>query len=160
VPIAAAILFAACSGAADPPGPASGVAAPSSERPSAAAPIRLALDVHRSPGCSCCHVWEAYLQAAGWSVRAADDPEIATLKTRHGIPEEAWSCHTALVAGYVIEGHVPIEAIEDLLAQRPAIDGIALPGMPAGSAGMPGPKAGPFEVLAVRDGATTLFGLY
>ena len=100
------------------------------------------------------------MQAAGWSVRAADDPDIAQLKARHGVPKSAWSCHTTIVAGYVIEGHVPMEAIEDLLSRRPAIDGIALPGMPAGSPGMPGIKAGPFEVLAVDSGSTSLFARY
>jgi hypothetical protein len=152
------MLFGACSAATE--AAASGAGSGGSEPPSVAAPIRLALEVHRSPGCSCCHEWEAYMQAAGWSVRAADDPDIAQLKARHGVPKSAWSCHTTIVAGYVIEGHVPMEAIEDLLSRRPAIDGIALPGMPAGSPGMPGIKAGPFEVLAVDGGSTSLFARY
>lgn len=100
------------------------------------------------------------MQAAGWSVRAADDPGIAAFKARYGVPESAWSCHTTVVGGYVVEGHVPMQAIEDLLATRPDIDGIALPAMPAGSPGMPGVKAGPFEILALRDGTTSLFGRY
>lgn len=100
------------------------------------------------------------MQAAGWSVRAADDPDIAAFKAQYGMPQSAWSCHTAVVAGYAIEGHVPMKAIEDLLATRPDIDGIALPAMPAGSPGMPGVKAGPFEILAIKDGKTSLFGLY
>ena len=75
-------------------------------------------------------------------------------------PTEAWSCHTALIDGYPVEGHVPVEAIEDLLAERPDIDGIALPGMRAGSPGMPGEKASPFEVLAIDDGTLSAFGAY
>lgn len=69
-------------------------------------------------------------------------------------------CHTAVIDGYAIEGHVPVAAIEDLLATRPAIDGIALPAMPPGSPGMPGVKAGPFEILAVTDGVVSPFGSY
>jgi hypothetical protein len=85
---------------------------------------------------------------------------MAVIKAERGVPEGAWSCHTAVVAGYVVEGHVPAEAIEALLAQRPPIDGIALPAMPDGSPGMPGVKAAPFEILAIDGGATSVFGAY
>ena len=85
---------------------------------------------------------------------------MAAVKARVGMPETAWSCHTAVVGGYAVEGHVPVEAIDTLLAQHPAIDGIALPGMPAGSPGMPGEAVAPLEVLAVSDGATSSFGSY
>ena len=156
----AGLLFAGCSAGSTAGDFVPASAADRTPPGSAAAPIRLAIEVHRSPGCSCCHEWEAYIQAAGWSVRAADDPDIAAFKAQYGMPQSAWSCHTAVVAGYAIEGHVPMKAIEDLLATRPDIDGIALPAMPAGSPGMPGVKAGPFEILAIKDGKTSLFGLY
>jgi len=157
----AGLLVAGCS-ATSPAGDIGRASADGQAPPASGTtkPIRLALEVHRSPGCSCCHEWELYLQAAGWSVRAADDPGIAAFKTQYGLPESTWSCHTAVVSGYVVEGHVPIEAIEDLLATRPDIDGIALPAMPAGSPGMPGVRAGPFEILAVKDGRVSIFGLY
>lgn len=118
------------------------------------------VEVHRSPGCGCCHEWEAYLTAHGFEVSAADDPDIVAFKARHGVPPMAQSCHTALIDGYVVEGHVPVAATEDLLGRRPAIDGIALPGMPAGSPGMNGELEGPLEVLALAGGKVSPFGSY
>ena len=126
----------------------------------AAAIVATRVEVHRSPGCGCCHEWEAYMADHGFAVEAADDPGIVSFKTENGVPAGVQSCHTALIDGYVVEGHVPVEAIEDLLSRRPAIDGIALPGMPPGSPGMPGEKEGPFEILALADGETTTFGAY
>lgn len=96
----------------------------------------------------------------GFTVRSMPTDDMAAMKHQLGMPKDTWSCHTAVIDGYAIEGHVPVEAIEDLLVQRPAIDGIALPGMPPGSPGMPGNKAAPFAVLAVADGATSEFGSY
>lgn len=116
--------------------------------------------VYRSPLCSCCHEYEAYLRAAGWTVATVDVDDTAAFKAGRGIPEAAWSCHTVIVEGYTVEGHVPLVAIERLLAERPAIDGIALPGMPAGSPGMPGVQEAPFVVLAIEDGSTSEFGAY
>ena len=100
------------------------------------------------------------MRAHGFTVRPVPTDDMAAVKQQMGMPQGARSCHTAVIDGYAIEGHVPVEAIEDLLAQRPAIDGIALPGMPAGSPGMPGDKAAPFEVLAVADGNASVFGSY
>ena len=100
------------------------------------------------------------MRAHGFTVRPVPTDDMAAMKRQMGVPNDAMSCHTAVIDGYAIEGHVPVEAIEDLLAQRPAIDGIALPGMPPGSPGMPGDKAAPFTVLAVSDGATSEFGSY
>ena len=165
-PLLIAALVAGCSasvvtprGAGSEPGAPSGGTA-SATPGVAAARIRLAIEVHRSPTCSCCHEWEAYLRAAGWSVRSVEEADMNGFKQRHGVPEAAWSCHTALVGGYVVEGHVPMEAIEDLLAARPAIRGIALPAMPAGSPGMPGVRTAPFEVLALQASGTSVFGTY
>jgi hypothetical protein len=120
----------------------------------------MVIDVYKSPACGCCHEWEAYLRTHGYEVRSIPTDNMAAVKAERGVPEGAWSCHSAVVSGYVVEGHVPVEAIEDLLADRPAIDGIALPGMPEGSPGMPGIKAAPFEILAIDDGATSPFGAY
>ncbi len=118
------------------------------------------VEVYKSPSCGCCHEWEAYLREHGVTVRSIPTEDMGVVKAAHEIPSAAWSCHTAIVDGYVVEGHVPVEAIEDLLAEAPEIDGIALPGMPSGSPGMPGPKEASFEILALRDGATEAFGSY
>ena len=114
--------------------------------------------MYRSATCACCHEYEAILEAAGWTVEVVEIDDTAAFKTEHGIPEEAWSCHTMVMAGYVVEGHVPLTALDELLERKPAIDGIALPGMPAGSPGMGGDAAGPFEVLAIQAGETKSFG--
>ena len=101
----------------------------------------------------------------GFKVRVKDvpDPELDALKTRSSIPDQAQSCHTALVGGYAIEGHVPAAEVKRLLAERPAIAGIAVPGMPIGSPGMevPGRPAQPYRVIAFdTKGATSVFATY
>ena len=160
VPIlATALVLAACSAT----GPTTDQPAWSYAPPPASPTARdaaLDLVVYKSPSCTCCHEWEAYLADRGFTVRSVPTDDMASVKQDLGIPDDAWSCHTAVIDGYAIEGHVPAEAIEDLLARRPAIDGIALPGMPPGSPGMPGDKAAPFAVLSVSDGATSEFGSY
>jgi hypothetical protein len=116
--------------------------------------------MYRSPTCTCCHEYEAILRRAGWTVAIEEIEDTAAFKTSHGIPSEAWSCHTLVVDRYVVEGHVPLAAIDRLLERGPAIDGIALPGMPPGSPGMDGTATGPFEVLAIQAGATAPFGAF
>ena len=132
--------------------------------PPSASPVAAALArdiyVYKSPTCSCCHEWEGYMESNGYTVHSVPTMNMSEIKAQMSVPEGAWSCHTAVIDGYVVEGHVPLEAIEDLLASHPDIDGIALAGMPAGSPGMPGVKAGPLEVLAVEGGETTAFGAY
>ncbi len=118
------------------------------------------VEVYKSPTCSCCHEWEAYLRAHGYTVRSIPTVDMEPIKVEWGLPEAARSCHTAVVDGYAIEGHVPVAAIDDLLSRRPAIDGIALPGMPPGSPGMPGVQPAAFEILAIDNGTTTAFGSY
>lgn len=120
----------------------------------------LSMTVYRSPDCSCCHLWADIARRDGWTVATADKLDMTTFKAQAGVPVEATSCHTTLVGGYFVEGHVPLEAVERLLAERPAIDGIALPGMPPGSPGMAGRQEGPLEVLAITDGVATVFGSY
>ncbi len=122
--------------------------------------IAMVVDVYKSPTCGCCHEWEAYLRTHGYTVNSIPTDDMAAFKAEHRIPAAAQSCHTAIIGGYVVEGHVPVEAIEDLMAERPAVDGITLPGMPPGSPGMAGDQKGPFEVLALEDGTTSPFGAY
>jgi hypothetical protein len=139
--------------------PASPVAAETSPSPVTAVQD-IVIEVHRAPNCGCCTGWEAYIEDQGFAVDSVEDPGLTEFKMTSGVPSTAMSCHTAIVDGYIVEGHVPVEAILDLLEQRPEIDGIALPDMPAGSPGMPGEKNAPFEILAFVNGTTSAFGEY
>ncbi|MEX1155522.1 MAG: DUF411 domain-containing protein [Chloroflexota bacterium] len=106
----------------------------------------------KSPTCTCCSGHEAYLRDAGMRVRVVLAENIADMKDEYGIPADMRSCHTSVIAGYFVEGHVPLAAIEQLLRERPDLDGIALPGMPAGAPGMGGVLAGPLTVYGIKDG--------
>jgi len=92
--------------------------------------------VYKSPTCGCCKQWVKHLQTNGFSVIAHDVADIMPYKAANGVPAALGSCHTAKVDGYVIEGHVPASDIKRLLKERPAVRGLAVPGMPAGSPGM------------------------
>lgn len=98
----------------------------------------LTFAAHRDPGCGCCLKWVEYIRENGATVEVTDDPDRAIFRKSVGIPDEAESCHTAMVDEYAIEGHVPVEAIRKLLADRPDAAGLALPGMPSDSPGMGG----------------------
>lgn len=113
----------------------------------------MAATFYKSPSCDCCHGYAQALEAAGVRVTVVNSAAaMQDAKQRHGIPLHAYSCHTFTLGGYVVEGHVPLEALERLIAERPGVDGIVLPGMPLGTPGMPGEKAGPFEVLELTAG--------
>lgn len=118
----------------------------------AAAPQRLpAMTVHRDPGCGCCGNWAQLARRAGYAVRMVDEPDMPALKRRLGVPQQVQSCHTTEVAGYVIEGHVPLNAVAWLLTRHPrGVRGLGVPGMPAGSPGMevPSGEVEPFQVFA------------
>jgi hypothetical protein len=119
-----------------------------------------AVEVFKSPTCGCCSKWVDHLRAHGFTVRTTETEAIDDIKAKHQIPQSARSCHTALVGGYVVEGHVPAADVQRLLKERPAIAGIAVPGMPIGSPGMevPGVKAQPFDVVAfTKQGTTRVF---
>ena len=103
--------------------------------------------VHKDPNCGCCSAWIEHLRAAGYSVDAQDTTDLARVKRQHGIPPELASCHTAIIGGYVIEGHVPAAAIRRLLTERPDAKGLAVPGMPVGSPGMEGGTPQPYAVV-------------
>ena len=113
--------------------------------------LQSAMTVYRDPSCGCCKAWAALAQKAGYEVSVVDRPDMPAIKKQHGVPEELGSCHTAIIAGYAIEGHVPLEDVARLLETRPAgIKGLAVPGMPRGSPGMEMPDGSkdPFTVLA------------
>lgn len=107
--------------------------------------------MYKTPWCGCCLGHAEYLREQGYEVEIVeqDGEALAALKTEHAVPREQQGCHTLIIEGYVVEGHVPVEAIEALLAKRPDITGITLPGMPAGSPGMSGEKAAPFKVEVI-----------
>ena len=117
----------------------------------------LAIEVHRSSTCECCGRYEAYLRQNGVQVSSVIEEDVAGLKESLGIPADMRSCHTSLVEGYFVEGHVPLEAIRQLLDTRPGIDGIALPGMPPGAPGMEGSGSGPLTIYAIDGGSVTEF---
>ena len=109
------------------------------------------MTVYRAAGCGCCGNWAELARRAGYPVRIVDEPDLAALKRRLGVPRQLESCHTAVVAGYVIEGHVPLNAVAWLLTRHPrGVRGLGVPGMPAGSPGMevPGGASEDFEVYA------------
>jgi hypothetical protein len=117
-----------------------------------------AIQVYKSPVCGCCQKWVDHLRSRGYNVTVSDMLDVSRVKRDLGVPSGASSCHTALVGGYFIEGHVPEEDISRLLAERPNIAGLAVPGMPIGSPGMEGPNPHAYSVLAVhKDGKVTVF---
>jgi hypothetical protein len=120
--------------------------------PVATTPAPIAVKVYKSPTCGCCGEYERYLEANGFSVISVKTEDMTEIKIRYGVPQNMMSCHTAVVEGYFIEGHVPVEAIRALLERRPNVEGIALPGMPHGSPGMGGVKSHPFQIYAIVGG--------
>jgi hypothetical protein len=119
------------------------------------------LVVYKSPTCGCCAKWVDHVTAAGFTSEVTNLPELSLIKAKHGVPTQLASCHTSLVGGYVIEGHVPAADIRRLLRERPAIVGLAAPGMPAGSPGMDVPGSPPYQVLTFdKQGRTTVFATH
>jgi hypothetical protein len=108
------------------------------------------ITIQRDPGCGCCLKWVAHLEAAGFKATVTESPEMAAIKKSKGIPDTVRSCHTGTINGYAVEGHVPADDIKRMLKERPAIAGIGVPGMPAGSPGMEVASGlvQPFDVLA------------
>lgn len=110
------------------------------ERPAADGSQQIRLAMFRDPGCGCCGKWAEIARSAGFEISISDRADMAAFKRAQGLPEQLASCHTTLVDGYVVEGHVPIPAVQRLLRERPSIKGIAVPGMPLGSPGMEVPN--------------------
>ncbi|MDT0683093.1 DUF411 domain-containing protein [Roseicyclus sp. F158] len=116
----------------------------------AALPARAAtpMHVHSAPSCGCCHAWADLARAAGYDVTVTELTDPGAQKAAMGVPANMVSCHTIEAGGYVFEGHVPFEAVAAVLADRPAITGLAVPGMPMGSPGMGDDPAARFDVIA------------
>lgn len=113
--------------------------------------------IYKSPSCGCCVGYIAHLRSKGYDVEVIETNNILAIKNQYQIPRDMQSCHTAIIDGYVVEGHVPIEAVNAMLENQPDIDGIALPKMPAGSPGMPGIKRGQFNIYALKNGISSNF---
>lgn len=107
--------------------------------------------VFKTPTCGCCSKWVEHLRANGFDVTVQDVMSTAEYRRKYGVPEKLQSCHTAVVSGYAIEGHVPALEIQRLLKDRPKAKGLAVPGMPAGSPGMEGHRSDAYSVL-IFDG--------
>lgn len=109
--------------------------------------------VYKNPSCGCCHLWVEHVEQFGFKVKTYTTRHPNRLKDRLGIPENVRSCHVATVDGYMIEGHVPADLIEKLLEERPAVIGLAVPGMVVGSPGMEGHNPQHYDVVAfTKDG--------
>ncbi|MDP6435807.1 MAG: DUF411 domain-containing protein [Gammaproteobacteria bacterium] len=119
------------------------------------------VQVYKSRTCGCCNKWIDHLRAAGFAVEASNVEDVDVYKREHGVPVQLSACHTALVDGYVVEGHVPAEDVIRMLRQKPDIAGIAVPGMPLGSPGMEVPNPVRYETLSFdRDGNTEVFAVH
>ncbi len=124
-------------------------------------PKETKITVYKDPGCRCCKNWIEHLIKHGYRVDAKDTPAMAQVKRTLGVPEALTACHTAVVNGYLIEGHVPAADIAKLLKEKPKVAGLAVPGMPMGSPGMEGPSQQHYQVLSFdKNGKTKVFASY
>ena len=115
------------------------------------------IEVFKTPSCGCCYGYVLFLEEKKFAVKQTDMRNLHSVKKKYNIPLEMQSCHTSILGKYFIEGHVPLEAINKLLKEQPDIDGIALPGMPIGTPGMPGEKEEPFIIYQLVDGKSSVF---
>lgn len=117
------------------------------------------ITVYKDPSCGCCIKWVAHMKAAGFKVIAHDTADVASVKASMGVPAALQSCHTGVIAGYAIEGHVPADVVKKLLAEKPKdVRGLAVPGMPQGSPGMETGRTDHYEIMAFdRAGKTRVF---
>jgi hypothetical protein len=116
------------------------------------------ITVYKSASCGCCKKWVEYLQANGYQVKTVDIDDLSEIKAASGVPRSVQTCHTAVVEGYVVEGHVPVDALRKLLHDRPKVAGIGVPGMPVGSPGMDGSPAQSYDVISWdKTGKTSVY---
>lgn len=118
------------------------------------------MTVYKSPTCGCCSKWIQHMRDEGFEVTSTDVPDVNPIKKENGVPSDAWSCHTAQVSGYVLEGHVPASAVKKLLTEKPKVVGLAVPGMPVGSPGMevPSGQVEPYNVVSFdKAGKMTVY---
>lgn len=124
----------------------------------AATPV---VEVYKSESCGCCSEWVKHLQANGFKVKAQNVANPTDYREKFGMPQELGSCHSGMVQGYALEGHVPATEIKRLLAEKPTAKGLAVPAMPLGSPGMEGPRKDPYDVMLVKsDGGYVVYQRY
>jgi hypothetical protein len=120
--------------------------------------FKTAMVVYKDPGCGCCEKWVELMRTSGFVVAVRNTTDMQPIKRRYQVTPALASCHTAIAAGYVIEGHVPAELIHKLLEDKPKVVGLTVPGMVTGSPGMEGPNPQPYQVLAFdAAGKTTVY---
>lgn len=140
-------LAAGCAGDGDAaPGESAAKVAAASTGQAGQSGQAVTVTVYKSPTCGCCTKWEEHLRQNGFRVVSVPRDDMPAIKQEHGVPRGLQSCHTALVDGYAVEGHVPADVIRKLLTERPKVKGVAVPGMPMGSPGMEGPTKDQYEV--------------
>lgn len=115
--------------------------------------------LYKNPSCGCCESYAGYLRDNGFEVTVKPTHDLSLLKQGYGVPEELAACHTTVIDGDVIEGHVPVDTLTRFLAERPDVKGIALPGMPQGSPGMSGRKDGPFTIYEFSEGTARVYAI-
>jgi hypothetical protein len=120
---------------------------------------RYGATLYKTPQCGCCEAYADHLRESGFEVTVEPTEDLTRIKRQYGVPGPLEGCHTTLVEGYVVEGHVPINALLRLLTERPDIKGISLPGMPAGSPGMSGEKTGPFTIFEIGGGEPKVYAV-
>jgi hypothetical protein len=121
-----------------------------------------AMTIHKDPNCGCCQTWADQIAEAGFPIRVVENTAMNRLKAQLGVPQRLASCHTAEIAGYVIEGHVPPAEVHRLLREKPRARGLAVPGMPVNSPGMevPGAADEAYDVVLFGVGADSVFARY
>lgn len=155
-------------GSREPATPSASGAAPAPVAPAVATVLQASpaddvIQVYKSPTCGCCGDWIEHLREHGFTVEVVDEPNMFAVKSELGLPRELASCHTARIADYLIEGHVPAGDIQRLLEDRPQLAGLAVPGMPVGSPGMEveGQPADAYDVVAFdATGTTSVWASY
>lgn len=120
---------------------------------------RGAVTLYKNPQCGCCEGYADHLRENGFAVNSVPTNDLLLMGQKYGIPDEATPCHISLIGGYVIGGHIPIEVVNRLLAEKRQITGINLPGMPTGTPGMPGPKPGPLTIYEIAKGSPKVYGV-
>jgi hypothetical protein len=126
--------------------------------PAPHAPAPVPIKVYKNPSCGCCKAWVKNLEANGFKVETVDMPDLSLVKQKYGVKKEIQACHTAVVGNYTVEGHVPPDLIMKMLKEKPAIAGLAVPGMPMGSPGMEGGPKEKYKVLSFdRAGHTRVY---
>jgi hypothetical protein len=118
------------------------------------------MTVYKDPNCGCCNLWSKAMENAGFTVERVSTGDLPGIKKRFGVPSAVEGCHTATIDGYFLDGHVPLETVKKLLAERPEIAGLAVPGMPAGSLGMGSDPGASYDVYAVAKGPERMTSVY